>query len=87
MLLKQVLGHEDILQFVANTGPNIADKMTFVEMLLDLIVILVVYVLKLGEVFLTNFAFQMCWDSQVSAKSIDIIITGFAEVTPRMVED
>lgn len=60
MLLKQVLGHEDILQFVANTGPNIADKMTFVEMLLDLIVILVVYVLKLGEVFLTNFAFQMC---------------------------
>lgn len=60
MLLKQVLGHEDILQFVANTGPNIADKMTFVEMLLDFVVILVVYVLKLGEVFLTNFAFQMC---------------------------
>lgn len=60
MLLKQVLGHKDILQFVANTGSNIADKMTFVEMLLDFVVILVVYVLKLGEVFLTNFAFQMC---------------------------
>lgn len=81
-----MLGHKNILKLIANARSYIADVVTFVKMLFNLIKIFVVYVFKFREVLFTNLTLQMSWYSQMGPKSIDIIISRFTKVTPRMIE-